>query len=101
MQQGITGENRARRNFKQHDSLALTSLILGLIGLVVWVIPLAGLIIPVLAVLLGVLGRSRDPEMSRGGISLGFTTLLLGLSYTVVIVYFLYAGMDDNLGNLL
>jgi hypothetical protein len=86
------------------NALALTALIVGVVGLFLCWIPFLGVLIGVVAVVLGFLGIRKAAEvggkgLAIGGIVAGGLTLLIGLIFTVITL-FVVSTVDDNIDDL-
>jgi len=72
------------------QTLSLTSFILGLAGLVFSWIPVLGFLASLAAIILGFIGRKREPAapkwMSLVGIIAGFVAIVLSILLTILIV---------------
>jgi hypothetical protein len=70
------------------QALSLTSFILGLAGFVFGWVPVLGLVVAVAAVVLGFLGRAKEPGAPKWmwivGLILGFLGILFGLVYIIL-----------------
>lgn len=72
------------------QALSLTSFILGLAGLVFSWVPVLGFLASLAAIILGFIGRKREPAapawMSLVGIIAGFVAIVLSIILTIVIL---------------
>jgi hypothetical protein len=72
------------------QALSLTSFILGLAGLVFSWVPVLGFLASLAAIILGFIGRKREPAapswMSLVGIIAGFVAIVLSIILTIVLL---------------
>ena len=83
------------------NALAITALVVGVVGLMLCWVPFLGLIIGIAALVLGFIGMKKSTELGGkglaiGGIATGGLTLLIGLIVTVATIFFVNA-VDDNI----
>lgn len=86
------------------NALAVTALVVGVVGLFLCWIPFLGVLIGIAAIVLGFLGMRKAAEvggkgLAIGGIAAGALTLLIGLVFTVITLFVVNA-VDDNVDNL-
>jgi hypothetical protein len=61
--------------------MAIASLVLGILSLLAWLLPIAGLPVAIVGLILGILGRrSRSPGLAMGGI----VTSSIGLGLSLI-----------------
>lgn len=86
------------------NALALTALIVGIVGLFLCWIPFLGLLVGLVAVVLGFLGMRKSAEvggkgLAIGGIVAGGIVFLIGLIFTVITLFVVNAA-NDNLDEI-
>jgi hypothetical protein len=80
-------------NTKKEAGMAIASLILGIIGIIAWIIPIIGLPIGIAALVLGILGIKRSSKgMSIAGIVLAVICLVLTIINSAIGAYQGYRG---------
>ena len=63
--------------------MAIAALVLGIIGLVAWLIPILGLPITIVGLIMGVNGRRKNPEQ-KGMATAGMIMSIIGLILTII-----------------
>ncbi len=72
----------------KRNSYAVTSMILGIIGLIAWIIPLIGGPVAITALILGILGlQSEKSGMAIGGIVMSIISLVLTAINAIIGAY--------------
>lgn len=73
----------------ERNGLSIASLVLGLIGIVAWLLPLAGYPVTIVAIVLGVKGMKQQSGrgMAIAGLVLGIVFLVLTLINSVLGAY--------------
>jgi hypothetical protein len=80
-------------NTKKEAGMAIASLVLGIIGIIAWIIPIIGLPIGIAALVLGILGIKRSSKgMSIAGIVLAVICLVLTITNSAIGAYQGYHG---------
>lgn len=89
------------------QGLSLTSFILGLGGLVLSWIPFFGPLVSIAAVILGFIGKAKEPGAPKWmwivGLITGFVGILLGILFIVILVIvplIFLSSVGSNIGNL-
>jgi hypothetical protein len=78
----------SNQNTKNGAGMAIASLVLGIIGIIAWIIPIIGLPIGIVALILGVLGIKRSSKgMSIAGIVLAVICLVLTIINSAIGAY--------------
>ena len=80
---------------EQKNSLAIASLVIGVLNLCAWLLPFCGLPLAVIGLVLGFMGlKSSQRRLALIGIALCSVSLLLALSYAALSVYW---GVNDQI----
>jgi hypothetical protein len=83
----------SNENTKKGAGMAIASLVLGIIGIIAWIIPIIGLPIGIVALVLGILGIKRSSKgMSIAGIVLAVICLVLTIINSAIGAYQGYHG---------
>lgn len=70
---------------KNNNNLAVAALVLGLVSIITWLFPIAGYITTIIAIVLGVKGRSSEKRgMATAGMVLGIIFLIVTLLNSII-----------------
>ncbi len=85
-------------NINRNTGLGRTSLFIGLICLIAWVIPLIGIPLSIIGLILGLVSlNSSRRDLARAGISLGAIGLFISIAYTILGFYLITSGFLSDI----